>query len=265
MELVDTPPPIPVWRSSPGLRWIRSSTSTPRRHRRRPRSVSPSPPSAVLKTTSTGSRPPIFKLRQQPIIVRLLSTGTDPGHSTHLGYKDDRGPDVRRRVLPFALRTPAPPSRDCEGFGGRAERQRRSRRSRPGLVRRGEEDSRCPEAGTGPRTTRVLPWMVAFFIAILWLVPFEQIQLNASLPITLPLDRLVLPFLIGNVDPRARGRRSRGAATAPDVDSRGGRSIPAGVRPARRRPERARPQPHSGAHGGAEANPAVHPRIYRCS
>jgi hypothetical protein len=46
-----------------------------------------------------------------------------------------------------------------------------------------------------PRTSRVLPWMLAAFIAMLWLVPFNTIELAASLPIDLKLDRLLLPFL----------------------------------------------------------------------
>jgi hypothetical protein len=46
-----------------------------------------------------------------------------------------------------------------------------------------------------PRTTRALPWMFAGFLAILWLLPFNSIELNASLPIDLKLDRLVLPFV----------------------------------------------------------------------
>jgi hypothetical protein len=47
-----------------------------------------------------------------------------------------------------------------------------------------------------PRTTRVLPWMVAAFIALLWLVPFNSISLGASTPIDLYLDRLVLPVIV---------------------------------------------------------------------
>lgn len=48
-----------------------------------------------------------------------------------------------------------------------------------------------------PRTTRRLPWMVAAFLALLWLVPFNTIQLHASLPFDLKLDRIVLPVLVG--------------------------------------------------------------------
>jgi hypothetical protein len=52
-------------------------------------------------------------------------------------------------------------------------------------------------AGDWPRTTRVLPWMVAVLIAVIFLIPFNDIQLNVSLPIDLKFDRLVLPFVIG--------------------------------------------------------------------
>jgi hypothetical protein len=51
--------------------------------------------------------------------------------------------------------------------------------------------------GDWPRTTRVMPWMIAGFLVILWLVPFNVIQLTASLPFDLKLDRIVLPFLFG--------------------------------------------------------------------
>jgi hypothetical protein len=52
------------------------------------------------------------------------------------------------------------------------------------------------EEGSWPRTTRILPWSVAGFMAMLWLVPFNSIALSASLPIDLKFDRLILPFLI---------------------------------------------------------------------
>lgn len=51
-------------------------------------------------------------------------------------------------------------------------------------------------AGDWPRTTRVLPWMIAAMLAVVWLVPFNVIQLSFSLPIDLKFDRLVLPFVI---------------------------------------------------------------------
>jgi hypothetical protein len=49
--------------------------------------------------------------------------------------------------------------------------------------------------GDWPRTTRILPWSLAAMMAIVWLVPFNVIQLSASLPIDLKFDRLVLPFI----------------------------------------------------------------------
>ena len=47
-----------------------------------------------------------------------------------------------------------------------------------------------------PRTTRILPWSFAGFIALLWLIPFNDIELTVSLPIDLKLDRLLLPFVV---------------------------------------------------------------------
>jgi hypothetical protein len=48
-----------------------------------------------------------------------------------------------------------------------------------------------------PHTTRALPWLIAGFIAMLWLVPFNKIELAMSMPIDMKLDRLVLPFIVG--------------------------------------------------------------------
>ena len=49
--------------------------------------------------------------------------------------------------------------------------------------------------GDWPRTTRILPWMLAAMMAVVWLVPFNAIQLTMSLPIDLKFDRLVLPVI----------------------------------------------------------------------
>ena len=46
-----------------------------------------------------------------------------------------------------------------------------------------------------PRTARPMPWLLAGFLAVLWLVPFNSIELNATVPIDLPLDRLILPVI----------------------------------------------------------------------
>jgi hypothetical protein len=52
------------------------------------------------------------------------------------------------------------------------------------------------KAGDWPRTTRVLPWTLAAMMGVVWLMPFNVIQLSYSLPIDLKFDRLVLPFII---------------------------------------------------------------------
>jgi hypothetical protein len=54
---------------------------------------------------------------------------------------------------------------------------------------------RVNRAGDWPRTTRILPWMLAAMMAVVWLVPFNTIQLTFSLPIDLKFDRLVLPVI----------------------------------------------------------------------
>src|SRR4051812_29376706 len=68
-----------------------------------------------------------------------------------------------------------------------------------------------------PHTTRLLPWVFAGFLALIWLTPFNNIQMNVTLPIELRLDRLVLPVLVvvwvlalsagGRIAPRLRMTR----------------------------------------------------------
>ena len=61
---------------------------------------------------------------------------------------------------------------------------------------RPETDDRGPLADDcWPHTNRALPWMLAGFIALLWLVPFNSLVLNVSFPIDLSLDRLLLPMV----------------------------------------------------------------------
>jgi hypothetical protein len=71
----------------------------------------------------------------------------------------------------------------------------------PALLRAGQlaAASRriATRAGDWPRTTRILPWMVAGLMAMMWLIPFNVIQLNVGFPIDLTLDRLILPIVFG--------------------------------------------------------------------
>jgi hypothetical protein len=46
-----------------------------------------------------------------------------------------------------------------------------------------------------PHTTRVLPWLIALFVAMLWLVPINGITFSSSLPVELKLDRVLLPVI----------------------------------------------------------------------
>ena len=67
-------------------------------------------------------------------------------------------------------------------------------------------------AADWPHTTRLLPWSVALLIAMIWLTPFDRIQLTVSAPINITLDRIVLPIVFAiwllafASDPGARPR-----------------------------------------------------------
>lgn len=75
-------------------------------------------------------------------------------------------------------------------FGVLALRRARARRDAAVVD---EEPSSGGVAGDWPHTTRLLPWSLAAFIAMLWLIPFNEIQLNIPTPIDMTFDRLVLP------------------------------------------------------------------------
>lgn len=82
----------------------------------------------------------------------------------------------------------------CAAFAGLIVLRRRRTR---GLAAGAEPPPEPDDPGDDwPHTTRVLPWMLAGFIALLWLMPFNDIELNANLPVELRLDRLVLPFIV---------------------------------------------------------------------
>ena len=63
------------------------------------------------------------------------------------------------------------------------------------LPRGGLETEAPPRSDDWPRTGRVLPWMLAVFIAVIWLTPFNQISLAVHLPFDLKLDRILLLFI----------------------------------------------------------------------
>ena len=72
----------------------------------------------------------------------------------------------------------------------------------------GRSDPEARSAGASPRaratreadwpnTTRMLPWILFGFLAMLWLVPFDSIALPFGGPIDATLDRPVLVLLVG--------------------------------------------------------------------
>lgn len=131
------------------------------------------------------------------------------GSVRKLAERDDRAPAGARRppqgdlVVPTGRRlafgpvAPAAVALAGGGAGGGAIVVQPPRAARPGGERRQIARDRIAAARLGdwPRTTRILPWMIALMMAIVWLVPFNTIQLTVSLPIDLKFDRLVLPVI----------------------------------------------------------------------
>jgi O-antigen ligase len=71
------------------------------------------------------------------------------------------------------------------------ERGRRARAPEAGpVVARTAEDDLA--GGTWPRTNRVLPWLLAAFIVMVWIVPFDSVTLPVKLPFESKLDRVVI-------------------------------------------------------------------------
>lgn len=58
------------------------------------------------------------------------------------------------------------------------------------------EPDPAPRSDDWPHTKRIMPWLIAGFMAMLWLVPFNSISMSVSLPFELKLDRIVLPFIV---------------------------------------------------------------------
>ena len=98
-------------------------------------------------------------------------------------------------------------------------------RRRSGALLGGGWRAEHPPGDDWPRTTRLMPWSLAGFIAVLWLVPFNEIELTVQLPIDLKFDRLVLPFVAVTWVIGLLVGRPAGTAPAADLDPRRGRRV----------------------------------------
>ncbi len=226
------------------------------------RSGSPTKPRPDCATTCARSRDDQGVPEADLVALRPARQGARRGRERRLRRRD-RWPDLHGGLRPLA----------AVGLVGLVALRRRVRRLRaatraphatsPRLhALRERLASHWPESDDDdwPRTTRLLPWMLAVFLAMLWLVPFYSIELNASLPIDMRLDRLLLPFLVGTWLLALAAGRSRRAATQLDVDPRGDRHLP-GLRVPQRRARRALPQPHARVRPVAQE--AAAPRLLR--
>jgi hypothetical protein len=83
-------------------------------------------------------------------------------------------------------------------LGGGALSARGRRRRAPASTSRDRPRSltAASVADDWPHTTRLLPWLLAAFVAMLFLVPFDALELPIGLPLDSKLDRLLLVVLI---------------------------------------------------------------------
>jgi O-Antigen ligase len=74
----------------------------------------------------------------------------------------------------------------------RRERRQRLARARAQVAALDRLEDEPPHSDDWPHTTRVLPWALAGFVVMLFLVPFDAINLPVSLPLSSTLDRPLL-------------------------------------------------------------------------
>ncbi len=127
------------------------------------------PPAPARAPQTRAPAPPRRRQRRVPVSARLVGVGLTPLVA--------RGTGSGSGTVLATGGFPPPPDRPRDGLGE--------------LTRRA-----ALRAGDWPRTTRILPWMIATMLVVIWLIPFNVIQLSYSLPIDLKFDRLVLPFVI---------------------------------------------------------------------
>jgi polysaccharide biosynthesis protein PslJ len=68
----------------------------------------------------------------------------------------------------------------------------RERADGAGAETRTEATAVADRVDAWPHTTRVLPWLLAAFLVMLWLVPFDSASLPVNLPFESKLDRVVI-------------------------------------------------------------------------
>jgi polysaccharide biosynthesis protein PslJ len=75
---------------------------------------------------------------------------------------------------------------------GLPPRRMRERADGAGAETRTEATAVADRVDAWPHTTRVLPWLLAAFLVMLWLVPFDSASLPVNLPFESKLDRVVI-------------------------------------------------------------------------
>jgi O-antigen ligase/polysaccharide polymerase Wzy-like membrane protein len=78
----------------------------------------------------------------------------------------------------------------------RRTRLTRARAARESIAKLDRLDEQPARSDDWPHTTRVLPWAIAGFLVMLFLVPFDAIELPVSLPLNSTLDRPILVAIV---------------------------------------------------------------------
>jgi hypothetical protein len=126
------------------------------------------------------------------------------------------GHSTRRRAAPAKDKAAAAAARNA-GTAPNAGTARNAGAGRGRTRRAPTIAEACPGDDVWPRTKRTMPWLAAIFMAVLWLMPFDSMQLGSSGSSTIDLkfDRIVLPIILvlwaialacgGRARPRLRG------------------------------------------------------------
>ena len=92
------------------------------------------------------------------------------------------------------LRRSGPGRGGPAGRPGRRSRRHRSRRARAGALMRAVVPAvrRLRETMPGRDTRRPLPWLFAALLVMIFLVPFDAMQLKVALPVSSDFDRFLV-------------------------------------------------------------------------
>jgi O-antigen ligase len=223
VQLLQTPDMVRRIAGDAGVPAEQVSAAGPFTLRTRRAAPAPDGEAFQLGRRTDGRYKLVFDVEYQRPMLTLYSSAPDTATATRLLRAAERAlrqavGDIQRRAVgdedPVAIRSLGPPTARVIGAGaprslaiavfaallaiGWTALALVRRRT----VRREDDDDRQPwdqppgPGGDWPRTGRVLPWALAAFLTMLWLVPFDAMQLPIPIPLDGKLDRPVLVAIL---------------------------------------------------------------------